>query len=181
MLICQLHNNGKPAHMRFNTYVACRQEWAHHLNSRYLNITIAGLTDQENVEAIFSHQPKCHQAKNVLEKEELMKLMAPKLLSSRISVTPSVLNTGRNPASQAAVLRAPTSTTLSNPMEAVVQWLIVVLATLMLLVMIAIAYTKTTINIAWAGTAMITAKTTTQAEIEITTAKAAAMPTKLSQ
>eukprot|EP00957_Ditylum_brightwellii_P140873 10731094-Ditylum_brightwellii.AAC.1 len=27
MLIHQLCNNGKPAHMRFNTYVACCQEW----------------------------------------------------------------------------------------------------------------------------------------------------------
>eukprot|EP00957_Ditylum_brightwellii_P136273 10392844-Ditylum_brightwellii.AAC.1 len=71
MLICQLRNNGKPVHMRFNTYVACRQEWVHHLDSGYINITIARLTDQENVEAIFSHQPKCHQAKYVLEKEEV--------------------------------------------------------------------------------------------------------------
>ena len=71
------------------------------------------LTDQENVKAIFSHQPKCHQAKYVFEKEEvennleklsfflmvvtrLMKLMAPMLWSSRTSVTPSVLVTGRN-------------------------------------------------------------------------------------
>eukprot|EP00957_Ditylum_brightwellii_P085339 6491651-Ditylum_brightwellii.AAC.1 len=27
MLIRQLCNNGKPAHMRFNNYVACCQEW----------------------------------------------------------------------------------------------------------------------------------------------------------
>eukprot|EP00957_Ditylum_brightwellii_P102087 7781469-Ditylum_brightwellii.AAC.1 len=66
------------------------------------------LTDQENVEAIFSHQPKLHQVKYALEKEEvendleklrlflmvvtqLTKLMAPTLRSSRTSVTPSVL------------------------------------------------------------------------------------------
>eukprot|EP00957_Ditylum_brightwellii_P100396 7652355-Ditylum_brightwellii.AAC.1 len=55
MLICQLCNNGKPAHMRFNTYVACFQEWVCHLDSGYLSITIAILTNQENMEAIFSH------------------------------------------------------------------------------------------------------------------------------
>eukprot|EP00957_Ditylum_brightwellii_P074715 5679067-Ditylum_brightwellii.AAC.1 len=71
MLICQLCNNSKPAHMRFNTYVAHCQEWVHHLDSRYLNITITRLTDQENVEAIFSHQPKCHQDKYAPEKEEV--------------------------------------------------------------------------------------------------------------
>eukprot|EP00957_Ditylum_brightwellii_P098543 7506694-Ditylum_brightwellii.AAC.1 len=71
MLIRQLQNNGKLAHMKFNTYVACCQEWVCHLDSRYLNITIAMLTDQENVQAIFSHQPKRHQAKYTLEKEEV--------------------------------------------------------------------------------------------------------------
>eukprot|EP00957_Ditylum_brightwellii_P091996 7003879-Ditylum_brightwellii.AAC.1 len=40
ILICQLHNNGKLAHMRFNTYTACHQEWIHHLYSSYLNKTI---------------------------------------------------------------------------------------------------------------------------------------------
>eukprot|EP00957_Ditylum_brightwellii_P205858 15345754-Ditylum_brightwellii.AAC.1 len=45
--------------------------------------------------------------------------------------------------------------------------------------MIAIAHTKTTTNTAWAGTAMTTAKTTTQAEIAITIAKAAAMQTEI--
>eukprot|EP00957_Ditylum_brightwellii_P079894 6076623-Ditylum_brightwellii.AAC.1 len=62
MLIHQLQNNNKLAYMRFNTYVACCQEWVRHLDSGYLNIMIAMLTDQENVEAIFSHQPKRHQA-----------------------------------------------------------------------------------------------------------------------
>eukprot|EP00957_Ditylum_brightwellii_P029990 2269820-Ditylum_brightwellii.AAC.1 len=57
--------------MRFNTYVAHHQEWVRHLDSRYLNITIARLTNQENVEAIYSHQPKLHQAKYALEKEEV--------------------------------------------------------------------------------------------------------------
>eukprot|EP00957_Ditylum_brightwellii_P056238 4263136-Ditylum_brightwellii.AAC.1 len=71
MLICQLQNNGKPSYMRFYTYVACRQEWVCHLDSGYLNITVVMLTDQENVEAIFSHQPKHHQAKYALEKEEV--------------------------------------------------------------------------------------------------------------
>eukprot|EP00957_Ditylum_brightwellii_P105772 8066485-Ditylum_brightwellii.AAC.2 len=70
MLIHQLQNNDKLAHMRFNTYVAHRQQWVRHLDSGYLNITIVMLTDQENVEAIFSHQPKCHQAKYTLENEE---------------------------------------------------------------------------------------------------------------
>eukprot|EP00957_Ditylum_brightwellii_P153175 11659014-Ditylum_brightwellii.AAC.1 len=67
---------------------------------------IAMLIDQENGKAIFSHQPKHHQAKYALEKEEvkndleklrdflvvvtrLLKLMAPTLQSSRTSVTPS--------------------------------------------------------------------------------------------
>eukprot|EP00957_Ditylum_brightwellii_P171096 13024542-Ditylum_brightwellii.AAC.1 len=45
--------------------------------------------------------------------------------------------------------------------------------------MIAIAHTKTTINIAWAGTTMMTAKTTIQAEITIMIIKAAAMQTKI--
>eukprot|EP00957_Ditylum_brightwellii_P148050 11272484-Ditylum_brightwellii.AAC.1 len=71
MLIRQLCNNGKPAHMRFNTYVAHRQEWVRHLDSRYLNITITRLTNQENVEATISQQPKHHQTKYVLEKEEV--------------------------------------------------------------------------------------------------------------
>eukprot|EP00957_Ditylum_brightwellii_P128728 9820747-Ditylum_brightwellii.AAC.1 len=71
MLIHQLCKNGKLAHMRFSTYVVRHQEWVCHLNSKYLNITIARLTDQENVEAIFSHQPKHHQAKYMLEKEEV--------------------------------------------------------------------------------------------------------------
>eukprot|EP00957_Ditylum_brightwellii_P131810 10051629-Ditylum_brightwellii.AAC.1 len=138
MLICQLHNNSKPAQMRFNTYVACCQGWVYHLNSRYLNITITWLTEQENLEAVFSHQPKFHQAMYVLEREEVkmtlrnsecssmvatqvMKLMVPTLMSSRISVTPSVLKARRNLASQAAAKRAPTSTTLGNLMEDVVQ------------------------------------------------------------
>eukprot|EP00957_Ditylum_brightwellii_P108690 8290577-Ditylum_brightwellii.AAC.1 len=124
--------------MRFNTYVACCQEWVRHLNSGYLNITIARLTNQENAEAIFSHQPKRHQAKYALEKEEvkndlnklqvflmavtqLMKLMAPMLMSSRTSVTLSMLKTKRKPVIQTAVLSAPTSTTIGNPIEASVQ------------------------------------------------------------
>eukprot|EP00957_Ditylum_brightwellii_P016596 1247334-Ditylum_brightwellii.AAC.2 len=53
MLICELINNGKLPHMR------------------YLNITMARLTGQENVEDIFSHQPKHHQAKYALGKEEV--------------------------------------------------------------------------------------------------------------
>eukprot|EP00957_Ditylum_brightwellii_P019492 1470622-Ditylum_brightwellii.AAC.1 len=91
------------------------------------------LTDQENVEAIFSHQPKRHQAKYMLEKEEvendleklrfflmvvtrLTKLMAPTLQSSRTSVTPSMLLTGRNPATNTTMPRDPTSTTVGYPM-----------------------------------------------------------------
>eukprot|EP00957_Ditylum_brightwellii_P141695 10795369-Ditylum_brightwellii.AAC.1 len=45
MLTYQFCNNGKPAHMMFNTYVAHHQEWLCHLNSRYLNITVAKLTN----------------------------------------------------------------------------------------------------------------------------------------
>eukprot|EP00957_Ditylum_brightwellii_P033546 2542945-Ditylum_brightwellii.AAC.1 len=93
ILIYQLQNNSKLAHMRFNTYADCCQEWVYHLDIRYLNITITRLTDQENVEAIFIHQPEYHQAKYTLEKEELMKLMAPTLMSSRTSMTPSMLET----------------------------------------------------------------------------------------
>eukprot|EP00957_Ditylum_brightwellii_P101497 7734581-Ditylum_brightwellii.AAC.1 len=138
MLIRQLCNNGKPAHMRFNPYVALCQEWVRHIDSGYLNITITRLTNQENVEAIFNYQPKCHQTKYVLEKEEvehdleklqvflvaatqLMKLVAPTLLSSRTSVTLSVLEARSNPVIQTVVLRAPTNTAIDNPMEAIVQ------------------------------------------------------------
>eukprot|EP00957_Ditylum_brightwellii_P095666 7289001-Ditylum_brightwellii.AAC.1 len=71
MLICQLCKNGKPAHMQFNTYVVCLQEWVYHLNSRCLNITIARLTNQENLEATLNYQPKCHQVKYELKKEEV--------------------------------------------------------------------------------------------------------------
>eukprot|EP00957_Ditylum_brightwellii_P112453 8572920-Ditylum_brightwellii.AAC.1 len=112
--------------MQFNTYVARCQKWVCHLDSGYLNIMIATLTDKENVKAIFSHQPKCHQAKYALEKEEvennleklrffymvvtrLMKLMAPTLRSSRTSMTPSVLATGRNLANKTTAPREPTS------------------------------------------------------------------------
>eukprot|EP00957_Ditylum_brightwellii_P051062 3871352-Ditylum_brightwellii.AAC.1 len=70
-LICQFNNNGEPAHMRFNTYVACHQEWVCHLNSGYLNIKITRWTNQKNVEAILSHQPKHHQAKYAIEKKEV--------------------------------------------------------------------------------------------------------------
>eukprot|EP00957_Ditylum_brightwellii_P128262 9782555-Ditylum_brightwellii.AAC.1 len=74
------------------------------------------------MDAIFSHQPKCHQAKYGLEKEEVkndleklqaflmvvtqqMKLMAPALLSSRTSVTLSVLKTRRKPVIEIACLK----------------------------------------------------------------------------
>eukprot|EP00957_Ditylum_brightwellii_P085260 6484244-Ditylum_brightwellii.AAC.1 len=75
-----------------------------------------------------------------MDATQLMKLIVLMLMSSRTSMTPSMLETRRN------------------------------LAT--------IAYTKTTINIAWTGTTMTTTKTTTQAEIAIMIAKAAAMKTK---
>eukprot|EP00957_Ditylum_brightwellii_P056336 4270781-Ditylum_brightwellii.AAC.1 len=45
MLICQLHYNGKSTNMRFNTYIACHQEWSCHLNRSYLNMTIVCLTN----------------------------------------------------------------------------------------------------------------------------------------
>ena len=70
MLIRQLRNNGKPLHMKFNTYIACRNEWTRHLDSGYLAITMARSTAQENVEAIFCQQPKRHQAKYALEKKK---------------------------------------------------------------------------------------------------------------
>eukprot|EP00957_Ditylum_brightwellii_P180277 13733010-Ditylum_brightwellii.AAC.1 len=110
---------------------------------------------------------------------QLMKLMAPTLLLSRTSMTLSVFETGRKPVIQTAVLRASTSTTIGNPMEAIVLQLIVALASLTLPVVIVIAHTKSTINIAWAGTAMTTAKRTTQAEIAITIVEATAMQTKI--
>eukprot|EP00957_Ditylum_brightwellii_P205813 15345538-Ditylum_brightwellii.AAC.1 len=52
---------------------------------------------------------------------QLMNLMAPMLLSSRTSVTLSMLETGRNPVIQTTTIRAPISTTLGNPMEAIIQ------------------------------------------------------------
>eukprot|EP00957_Ditylum_brightwellii_P018212 1372085-Ditylum_brightwellii.AAC.1 len=52
---------------------------------------------------------------------QLMKLMAPKLLSSRTSMILSVPETRRNPVIQTATLRAPTSTSIGNPIEAIVQ------------------------------------------------------------
>ena len=182
--------------MRFNTYVACCQEWVCHLDSKFLNITIAMLADQENVEAIFSHQPKRHQAKYVLEKEEvknnlenlrvilmvvtrLMKLMAPTLWSSRTSVTPSVLMTGRNPATNTTAPRDPTSTTVGHPMGTTVLRLIAILAGQTLPVVMAIARAEMTINIIQAGTATTTAGTTSQEGIETTITKAAAMPANL--
>eukprot|EP00957_Ditylum_brightwellii_P111797 8527165-Ditylum_brightwellii.AAC.1 len=51
---------------------------------------------------------------------QLMRLMPPTLLSSRTSMPPSMLETRRNPTSQAAALRVPTSTKLGHPMEAVI-------------------------------------------------------------
>eukprot|EP00957_Ditylum_brightwellii_P033547 2542945-Ditylum_brightwellii.AAC.2 len=64
-------------------------------------------------------------------------------------------------------------------MEAIVQQLIVASASLTLLVVITIAHTKAAINIAWADTTMITARTTTyQAEIATVNTKAT-MPTKI--
>eukprot|EP00957_Ditylum_brightwellii_P010890 825194-Ditylum_brightwellii.AAC.1 len=98
----------------------------------------------------------------------LMKLIAPMLLSSRTSITLSMLKTGRNPVIQTAALLAPTSTALGNPSHCSMTYC-----------HFAIAHTKTTINIAWPGTAMMTAKITTQAEIAITVAKVAAIQTKI--
>eukprot|EP00957_Ditylum_brightwellii_P207079 15351387-Ditylum_brightwellii.AAC.1 len=79
---------------------------------------------------------------------QLMKLMVPMLQSQRTSMTQSVLETGRNPANQAAAIRAPTRTTIGNPIGAVVTCLIVTLVSLALLVVIAIAHAETTLNIA---------------------------------
>eukprot|EP00957_Ditylum_brightwellii_P027308 2064715-Ditylum_brightwellii.AAC.1 len=125
------------------------------------------LTDQENVEAIFSHQPKCHQAKYALEKEEvendreklrfflmvvtrLIKLMAPTLRSSRTSVTPSMLVIGRNLTNNTTVPRGPTSTAVGYPMETTVLLLIAILAGPTLPVVMAITHAKMTINMIWA-------------------------------
>eukprot|EP00957_Ditylum_brightwellii_P206568 15349035-Ditylum_brightwellii.AAC.1 len=155
MLICQLRNNGKPAHMRFSTYVTHHQEWVCHLDSRHLNITIASLTNQENVEAIFSHQPKQHQAKYALEKEE----------DEADGTYAAIIKNQRD--SKCAQDWKEASDPNSHPK-----------ASLTLLIVIAIAHTETTINIAWAETTMTTVKTTTQAEIAIMTTKAAAMQTK---
>eukprot|EP00957_Ditylum_brightwellii_P186962 14238591-Ditylum_brightwellii.AAC.1 len=114
-----------------------------------------------------------------LRNSELMKLMAHMLMSSRTSVTLSVLETGRKPVIQTAVLRAPISTTLGNLMDATTLQFTIALASLTLPVVIAITHTKTTINIAQAGNAMMTVKTTIQTEIAITIAKAAALQTNI--
>eukprot|EP00957_Ditylum_brightwellii_P194489 14813309-Ditylum_brightwellii.AAC.1 len=83
---------------------------------------------------------------------QLMNLMAPTLISLRTSVTPSMLETQLNLASQAATLRVPTT----------------------------IFHTETTINIDWVGSALMKDKTTTtQAEIATAITKATVMPTQI--
>eukprot|EP00957_Ditylum_brightwellii_P039628 2997242-Ditylum_brightwellii.AAC.1 len=86
-----------------------------------------------------------------------MKLMAPTLQSSRTSMTPSMLMTGRNPANKATTPREPTSTVVVHPMETTMQQLIAALA----------------------GTAMMTAGTISQEGIETMITKAAAMSANL--
>eukprot|EP00957_Ditylum_brightwellii_P065864 4995018-Ditylum_brightwellii.AAC.1 len=70
----------------------------------------------------------------------LMKLMAPTLQSSRTSMTPSVLVTGRNPATNTTAPRDPTSTSVCYPMGTTMLRLIAILAGPTLLVVMAIAH-----------------------------------------
>eukprot|EP00957_Ditylum_brightwellii_P137406 10476087-Ditylum_brightwellii.AAC.1 len=81
---------------------------------------------------------------------QLMKLMAPALHSSRTSMTPSVLTTGKNLANKATAPREPTSTEVGHPMGTTMQQLIAALAGPTLPVVMAIAHIEMTINIIWA-------------------------------
>eukprot|EP00957_Ditylum_brightwellii_P047609 3616323-Ditylum_brightwellii.AAC.1 len=105
--------------------------------------------------------------------------MAPTLRSSRTSVTPSVLVTGRNPATNTTAPRDPTSKTVGYPMGTTLLRLIAILAGQTLPVVMAITHAKMTINMIRAGIAMTTAGTTSQEGIKTMIAKAAAMPANL--
>eukprot|EP00957_Ditylum_brightwellii_P148241 11287301-Ditylum_brightwellii.AAC.1 len=72
--------------------------------------------------------------------------MAPMLRSSRTSMTPSVLVTGRNPANNTTAPRDPTSTAVSYPMGTTMLQLIAIPAGPTFLVLMAIAHAKMTIN-----------------------------------
>ena len=71
VLIRQLRLRSKPAAMRFDDYLARRQEWMRHLEGEYLNRGLALPTDQELAEQIFEQQPKSHQRKYAAEHEEV--------------------------------------------------------------------------------------------------------------
>ena len=73
VLIRQLRFRSKPAAMRFDDYLARRQEWMRHLEGEYLNRGLALPTEQELAEQIFEQQPKSHQRKYAAEHEEVEK------------------------------------------------------------------------------------------------------------
>ena len=71
VLIRQLCLRSKPAEMKFDDYLARRQEWMRHIDGGYLNKELAMPTQQELVEQIFEQQPKSHQRKYAAEHEEV--------------------------------------------------------------------------------------------------------------
>eukprot|EP00957_Ditylum_brightwellii_P146876 11181934-Ditylum_brightwellii.AAC.1 len=95
-------------------------------------------------------------------------------------MTPSMLATRRYPANKATAPRDPTSTVVSHPMGTTMQQLIATLADPTRPVVMDIAHAEMTINIIWAGTAMMTTGTISQEGIETMIAKTAAMSATLS-
>ena len=71
VLIRQLRLRSKPAAMKFDDYLARREEWMRHIDSGYLNKELAMPTQQELVEQVFEQQPKSHQRKYAAEHEEV--------------------------------------------------------------------------------------------------------------
>eukprot|EP00957_Ditylum_brightwellii_P133372 10168781-Ditylum_brightwellii.AAC.1 len=109
----------------------------------------------------------------------LMKLMAPTLWSSRTSVTPSMLVTGKNLAINTIAPRDPTNTAVGYPIGTTVLQLIAIPAGPTLPVVMDITHAKMTITMIQAGTAMTMAGTISQEGIKTIIAKAAAMPANL--
>ena len=69
VLIRQLRLRTKPAAMKFDDYLARRQEWMRHIEGGYLVKRLALPTQQELAEQIFEQQPKTHQRKYAAEHE----------------------------------------------------------------------------------------------------------------
>ena len=70
VLIRQLRLRTKPAAMKFDDYLARRQEWMRHIEGGYLVKRLALPTQQELAEQIFEQHPKTHQRKYAAEHEE---------------------------------------------------------------------------------------------------------------